>query len=335
MVGGTYPGFRPLTPNRGSSMIAASELPLYHHYLPAFYQSRWSGEDGRLRRFSKPHGDKLATKWVSPQVSGGEDLLYTDHSTPAESAQAMESGFMSPLNSLASEALIALETDNPAVRKDARLRSAWSRFLMSLMMRMPDHLETLTTGLAEEWARRMPELEAAYEAKKGPHDPATFAAYMDTRSPDEVRSWMLSVLRTLMDHALIGEMINNMRWFVRTVDGPAEFLTSDRPLITWYEFAAHDFYIILPIGPKSAFVAVNNEKTQRGIEARAADEWVTGLNRSIVGAANKFVFARDDGMKDFIAQHFGAKARTTLFEYLLRFRCKKNAEAGAGARHCL
>lgn len=122
-------------------------------------------------RLGKPYGDKLATKWVSPQVSGGEDLQYTDPSAPAEGTQAMENGFMSPLDSLASEALAALETGNPAIRKDSRLWSAWLRFLMSLMMRMPDHLETLTTGLAQDWARQMPELEATYEARKGPDDP--------------------------------------------------------------------------------------------------------------------------------------------------------------------
>ena len=239
----------------------------------------------------------------------------------------METGFMSRLDSRASDALVALEAGDQAIRKEPQLRSAWSRFLMSLMMRMPDHLETLETGLVEEWARRTPELAALYETQRRPDDPATFAAYMDKRSPGELRGWMLSVLRALMDHSQIGEMINNMRWFVRTIDGPAEFLTSDRPLITWYEFAAQDSYIILPIGPKSAFVAVNNEETQKRIEARAAEEWVTALNSYIVGAARKFVFARDDCMKDLIAAHFGDAPRTTLIEYLLRFRRAEYAKS--------
>lgn len=324
----TCPELRALVGNEGNELTAVPDQPLYHHYLPAFYQSRWSGADGRLRRFSKPYGNRLTTKWVSPKVSGGEDLLYTDHSVAPEGAQVMESDFLSPLDSQASEALIALETDDPIIRTDPRLRSAWSRFLMSLMMRMPDHLETLTKGLVEEWARQMLELEAAYQAKKAPDDPATFAGYSDKQSPDELRSWMLSVLRTLMDHVLIGEKINNMRWFVRTIDGPAKFLTSDRPLITCYEFAARDSYIILPIGPSSAFVAVNNEETQRRIEACAAEQWVDNLNKSIAGAARKFVFAEDDSMKSFIAEHFGEKPRTTLFEYLTSFRRKRNAESG-------
>ncbi|MCD2175073.1 DUF4238 domain-containing protein [Rhizobium sp. C4] len=307
-------------------MDNTKQQPLYHHYLPSFYQARWAGEDGKLRRFSKPIENKIVAKWVSPEVSGGEDLLYTDHAAPVDIAQALESGFMSPLDSLASQALVALEANDPILRRDSRLRSAWSRFLMSLMMRMPDHLETLSGGLMEEWARAMPELEAAYAVGKGPTDPATLTEYLDGRSPHEIRSWMFRVLRTLIDHSQVGALINNMRWFVREIDGPAQFLTSDRPIITLYEFAAEDSYIILPIGPKSAFVAVNNVATQRRIEAYDAERWVGGLNRLIAGAAVRFAFARDDEMRPLIEKAFGSKPRTTLFQYLVRYQRQKNPD---------
>jgi hypothetical protein len=299
------------------------ELPLYHHYLPSFYQARWAGPDGRLRRFSKPHGDKLVAKWVSPLVSGGEDLLYTDPMAEPSMAQGLETGFMSPLDSAAAEALAALELDDPRIRRDSGLRSGWSRFLLSLMMRMPDHLDTLEAGLAKEWALKMPELEPTYAAKRGPADPPTFAEYMASRSPDDLRSWMISVLPTLVDHALIGELINNMRWFIRRIQGGAEFLTSDRPIIASHQFSGTDSYIILPIGPKAAFCAVNNIETQRRIEAYDPELWVANVNRAIAGAAQKFVFARDDGMRDFVAEHFGTRPRETLFERLVRFRGAK------------
>ncbi|WP_299734108.1 DUF4238 domain-containing protein [uncultured Tateyamaria sp.] len=312
-------------------MNRKTELPLYHHYLPSFYQARWVGENGKLRRFSKPYADKFVAKWVSPQVSGGEKRLYTDPSAVPERAQDAETGFMSPLDSAAADALTALEQGDPRMRRDTRMRSAWSRFLMSLMMRMPDHLDTLETGLAEEWARHMPELETAYSKNNRPGDPLTFTEYMETRSPSEMRSWMVAVLPALVDHAPIGELLNNMRWFIRRIQGNAEFLTSDRPIITWYEFTARDSYIILPIGPKAAFCAVNNLETQRRIEERDPEQWVVGLNKSIAGAAKKLVFARDDNMRDFIAEHFGTKQRTTLFEYLLRFQRKKNNEADSTA----
>ncbi|QYO75560.1 DUF4238 domain-containing protein [Devosia salina] len=312
-------------------MSEGSGLPLYHHYLPSFYQARWANEAGKLRRFSKPRPDKLVVKWVSPHVSGGEDLLYSDPVAEPKAAQTLEQKFMSPLDSLAADALTALEQDDPRIGRDGKLRSAWSRFLMSLMMRMPDHLDTLEAGLAEEWARQLPELEAAYAEKKGLGDPSTFAQYMDSLPPEEMRSWMISILPTLVDHAWIGELINNMRWFIRRIDGSAEFLTSDRPIITWHEFAAADSYLLLPIGPQAAFCAVNNVETQRRIEAVDPEQWVTGLNKVVAGAAVEFVFARDDGMKEFVAEHFGTRPRTTLFERLVQFRRRKNQQSGLSA----
>jgi hypothetical protein len=78
----------------------------------------------------------LVAKWVSPQVSGGEERLYIDPSAVPERAQEAETGFMSPLDSAAAEALAALEQGDYRMRRDPQMRSAWSRFLMSLMMRM-------------------------------------------------------------------------------------------------------------------------------------------------------------------------------------------------------
>lgn len=305
------------------------QQPLYHHYLPAFYQARWCGKDGRLRRFSKPYQDKFVAKWVSPEVSGGEDYLYSDKTAPTASEHAMESRFMSPLDSLASQALSALEASDPAMRHDPRLRSAWSRFLISLMMRMPDHLETLTQGLIEEWARTMPEIGIAYEAQKGPTDPATLGEYLDTLPPDEVRGWMLGVLRILINRARVGEWINNMRWFIRTIEGPSEFLTSDRPIISQYDVGTEGSYILLPIGPKRVFIAVNSLATQRQFENYDPEEWVQALNRMIAGAAVKFVFAKDDNKFAFVKEQFGIEPRETLFDKLVRYRQQKNANPDA------
>ncbi|MHB2266431.1 DUF4238 domain-containing protein [Aliihoeflea sp. PC F10.4] len=300
-------------------------VPRYHHYLPSFYQSRWAGVDGRLRRYSMPYGGKVDCKWVYPAQSGGEYNLYSDPAAPAEKAQGMESDFMSRLDSLAHDALTMLETGDPRIHRESGPRSAWSRFLMSLMMRMPNDMATLKTGLVEEWARYLPELEQAYQAKKQTGWPATFAAYMDTLHPNELESWAISVAPTLMDHSMIGELINNMRWFIREISGDAEFLTSDRPLISLYEFAADDSYIMLPIGPKAVFVAVNNLATQRRIEANDPAVWVESMNRMVVGAAKRFVFGTDDSRKDFVREHLGKRQRKTLFEMLVEYRKAQNS----------
>ncbi|MBY5818474.1 DUF4238 domain-containing protein [Rhizobium leguminosarum] len=295
-------------------------LPKYHHYLPSFYQSRWASDDGRLRRFSRPR-DQIVAKWVFPTQSGGENNLYSDPEAIPDKAQVLESEFMSPLDSLASQALAMIETGDTKINRDPKFRSAWSRFLMSLMMRMPDDIDTLKISLVEEWARAIPELELVYAADRQDDWPPTFQEYL-AQSPNRFSSWASSLLRTLIDHQNIGALLNNMRWFIREISGDAQFLTSDRPLITWYDFAEPDTYIFVPIGPKRAFVAVNNLETQRRIEAQPAEEWVLNLNKLVAGAAKKFVFATDDQPRKLVEQHFGSRPRTTLFQYLLRHRRK-------------
>ena len=53
------------------------------------------------------------------------------------------------------------------------------------------------------------------------------------------------------------------------------------------------------------------------------DERVNRLNRLIAGAAVKLVIAQGDGMRDRIREHFGTVPRTSMFEYLVRFRRSK------------
>jgi hypothetical protein len=308
--------------------VAMQNPPIFHHYLPSFYQSRWAGADGRLRRYSMPHGDKVVCRWVYPTESGGEDYLYTDPAAPPETAQKLESGFMSKLDSQAHNALTMIEAGDSRINRESGPRSAWSRFLMSLMMRMPNDIATLKAELSREWARHMPEIEKAYQAKKEPGWPKNFQEYMDTLLPHEMESWAISVAPTLIDHRLIGELINNMRWFTREISGDAQLLTSDRPLISLYEFSAPDSYIMLPVGPRRMFVAVNNLETQRRIEANDPG-WVTSMNRIVVGAAKQFVFGADDSQKGFVRQHLGQKPRKTVFEMLIEYRKRKNVKRAA------
>ncbi|ESY64766.1 hypothetical protein X742_25055 [Mesorhizobium sp. LNHC232B00] len=285
-----------------------------------------------MRRYRQVHGGKIDRKWVYPTQSGGEDYLYSDPTKPVGEAQWVEKNFMSPMDSLAHDALTMIEAGDPRINRESKARSAWSRFLMSLMMRMPNDIETLKTSLNEEWLLRIPKLEQEYLKKKQPGGPATFAEYLESRGSKDFESWAISIAPKLIDHRLIGSMINNMRWFFRQVSGHSEFLTSDRPILTLYEFASQDSYIMLPIGPRRLFVAVNNIETQRLIERRESVEFVAGINRLIVGAAKEFVFACDDSHSEFVTEHFGKRPRTTMFEHLQRLRRKKREEASNAGR---
>ena len=109
--------------------------PVKHHYTPQFLLHSWTGDDGKLWRFTSPHPGKIATKRVAPAEIGYQKHLYAIPGTAPEKAQAIEEKFMSALDSQAADAHKLLLLGRVALSQ--KLRSAWSRFLMSQWFRTP------------------------------------------------------------------------------------------------------------------------------------------------------------------------------------------------------
>jgi len=289
--------------------------PIKHHFNPEFYLSRWTGNDGRLCQFSKPR-DEIVPNRRYPSQTGFQERLYEMMDQPPELAQQVESRFMQPLDTLAAEALAALEADDPIMTRDVRLRSGWSRFIMSMMLRGPEAIQGLKRGIAAQWKKSMPELEAKYALVRSPEDPTTLQEYLaqTERSTD---GWAVSLAPRLIDHAKIGEMLNNMRWFIRRiVSDKGEFLTSDRPVLMSWTLTEEHAFLFLPLGPKAMFAAVNDIETQRIVEERDPAEQVRNWNQFLAGQAQRYVYAQDDSMRAFVAEHFGKHRRATPFELL-------------------
>ncbi|MGH6871251.1 MAG: DUF4238 domain-containing protein [Rhizomicrobium sp.] len=300
-------------------------IPLKHHHLPIFYLKRWVGADGRLCQFSRPFKEIVPKRKYPAQTAYVEGLYEMPGLSPEE-AQKIEQKFMQPADTLAAEALAMLETSDPRILSESKPRSAWSRFIMTLLMRTPEDIAALKSGVLKEWADSIPELQEKYEARKGPDDPPTVEEYLAKMDPHQAEQMAMALGPKLMDHAKIGELINNMRWLVvRITSGVGEFLTSDRPVIMTTTLTEENAYIFLPIGPKALFVAVNDEATQKRIEARDPAERVEATNRFIAGHAVKYVYATDDGALDYVKQHMGTHPRTSLLEQLVAFRKNKKA----------
>jgi len=308
-------------------------IPLRHHYLPEFYLSRWCAEDGKLCQLTKLDDGRVIPNRRSPKQTGFADRLYEIEGLPPEQAQRVESGFMRTLDTRASEALHALESDDPRMTRDSKLRSSWSRFILSLMLRDPHSIRALKAGVATQWKSAMLDLEPRYLAARRPTDPETLAEFLvqDRRSTD---SRAMELAPRLIDHSGIGEVLNNMRWLVKRITSEkGEFITSDRPVFSTWTITEPDAFIFLPIAPKTVFVAVNDIETQRKIEARDPAELVTSLNMMVTGRAVKFAYARDDTLLPFVQQHMGTRQRPTFVEQLAqRYQRACDSQPTAAAR---
>jgi hypothetical protein len=295
-------------------------VPLKHHHLPVFYLHRWTGEDGRLCQFSRPYKE-IVPKRLHPEQTGFVERLYELKGLPQDQAQKIEQFFMQPLDTSAAEALVMLENDDPRMKTDGEARSAWSLFIMSLLMRSPEDIEALKLAIADEWTRSVPELEIKYAARRGQNDPPTFQVYLAQCDSSYVERWAMTLLPKLIDHRMIGELLNKMRWIVRSFPSEAgELLTSDCPVIMSATLSEQNAYLFLPISPNRLFVAVNDIETQQRVVLRDPAEQVDAVNQYVVGGAVKFVYGHDDRILAYVQEHMGTKPRKRLIDRLAASR---------------
>jgi Protein of unknown function (DUF4238) len=308
------------SPPKGGPM-AAINVPIYHHYIPQFYLRRWADRERKLCRFSKPY-DRIIAKTVATRGTGGADGLYEMKSVSPEYAQWFETGPMKAIDTAASGVLGLLECgklDSVTVSQ----RSAWARFLMSMLMRGPRDIEVLKVEYVQEWQTLIPEIVANLQSSDNDVTRALAQNLPEMLSPDSpmLADWGLETAISLMDHAGIGQMLINMQWLVRDIpeDGP-ELLTSDRPIIKSSELIQLDDFVMLPIGPRKLFIAVGGVDTEQRVQAYDAAVQAEAVNRFIVGRAQESVYGTSDAQLEFVRSHMGTEPEKTLFERLAAFR---------------
>ena len=189
---------------------------------------------------------------------------------------------------------------------DARPRSAWTRFILSLRFRSPEVVHDLKRHMQEVWKAGVDHLQANYNALRLPSDPPTFEEYMQRCKPEAPYKGALLLLQEIIDNDRVGPTIFDMHWSrVSLVASSLPLLTSDRPLDMPLGLSKNAAYIALPIGPNMLFLASN----ERALAQRLADsdptDVVKKINVTVVGQARKFVWGFDDGQLKFVQNRMG------------------------------
>lgn len=299
-----------------------------HHYIPIFYTKRWTA-DGILCEYSTPYGRKVKPLRKAPSATGYRDRLYEMKGFPEALAQQIEERFFSPADAAAADALTYMETTGNPVPNTPRLRSGWTRFMTSLMFRMPEDIDILYASLAREFRTSDPRNEKAYAdalallARNTDIDkPETFADYLAGLSDGDESYFVFKVIRSMVDNERIGNTINSMIWRVIAIkdDARTDLLTSDRPLIKTPNLSRNDSYLAIAIGPRKLFLAARSRRFLDKMSAKEGRQLVVAHNRAIVGAAVKFVYGRnaDDEALEYIQRHMGTLRKEGIAEKLAR-----------------
>jgi uncharacterized protein DUF4238 len=276
-----------------------------HHYLPKFYLKQWAKTHGQLCEFSRQHGQtKLRRK--HPDAAGYVRGLNTVEGLPPAEAQFLEEVFFQIADDGAARVLQKL-LQPPPWQLTAKERSAWSRFIMSLMVRNPESLEKYKKVAAAMFQESLPHIEAAYAKDRKPDDPPTYTEYAEQRGSHSAGRTIVRVVQTLADNAELGRRINAMRWTVLFNPNPRfELLTSDRPMLVTNGIGPPNGELSIPISPFHIFVATNNPEIEMKIRmVWKSREGVAIVNDRVASQARKYVYGTDDRQLAFVSKRLG------------------------------
>lgn len=222
--------------------------PTKHHYIPAFYLKRWVGTDGKVTEFTKPYRD-VVVKPIVPERTGYQERLYELKGYEPELAQQVEEKFFKPIDARASNALDMLERHGHNAPWNSDSRSAWTRFILSLLLRCPEDIALFREWWHTDFGQTDEAAEARYRATRKDGDPETFAEFLEGQPLSLKERYQYKILFSLIDHPKVGGDMNVMHW--RVLQMPAEaptLLTSDRPVLRTNNLKEPQGHIALPIG---------------------------------------------------------------------------------------
>lgn len=275
-----------------------------HHYVPAFYLRQWAGNagTGELCEHKKVY-NTVAPRKTSAEGTGYEIDLYRIDGVPAETAQNLEIIFMKLVDTDAHRALVKLRT-KPRSPWPGQLRSAWTRFILSLLFRTPEVVRLLKSHIRDLWRIGSEALQEQYAERRKPGDPETFEEYYARTDPHAPHIGAAMMLQQIIDNEHVGPTVFRMIWSRVSVSGSkVPLLTSDRPLDMPLGLGQRNAYIALPIGPYDIFVAAYDPSLARKASDENPTQLVKRMNLATVQRARRFVWGIDDSQLPFIRKH--------------------------------
>ena len=298
--------------------------PKRHHYIPVFFLKRWA-LDGKVLQFSRLPTGRVVTKRVAPSGTGFVDNLYSLTGFPPVLAQQVEELFLSPVDSRAADAMRILHGERPW-EWSSGTRTAWTRFLLSLLLRSPEDLKLFKENFHLVFLTTDGPGEQQYAASRLPKDPPTYAEYLKAVDPRYVEQHALQTWIDLLNETKLGQHINDMKWWVSTyANSEFDLMCSDRPLIMTNGLDAPNSHICLPIGPYRAFWAANDFSLKKSIDRHPDRISVREINKMVVERAARYVYATNQDQLRFVQNRMSRRPPPTIMQKLIDERVKREA----------
>ena len=187
---------------------------------------------------------------------------------------------------------------------DAELRSDFARLLLSLDVRRPMTVSSLRQegrwGIANalDSDAEVADAIAAAGLSVAPSD------YVEETLDWCLEDRALATVQRLVDNPAVGSKLINAHWHVVQL-GPYDpcFVLSDRPLIRLSGYDRPGAAWVLPLNPKSVFVAVNHPLNLERIKHASPQRLARYVNLLSVHQADQYVFSVDQNDERWLAKY--------------------------------
>lgn len=271
-----------------------------HHYIPQFYLEPWINREAdnklteyRRLKFDHEQHHRLEIKRRGKMETGWENNLYIIPGATKETKQNVERIFMGAVDGKAALARdMMLEGKVPM---EPELRHAWSRFLLSLMIRTPEEIRAFKTKVRADLSTPSPEYQERYEALRREEWPNTLEEYINQRTPLlPERTAVLVITKLIQNENILKTLMGAEWWLLDTSNRIRKILTSDHPLIMTNGLGRPDGHFALPISPNLVFVAFMRPEFGVRVRQVSSGKLLREINDVVIGQGRRSVYAFDE-----------------------------------------
>jgi hypothetical protein len=166
-------------------------------------------------------------------------------------------------------------------------------FLRAAIVRVPEKIAEAKKIGTKHLVRVLEQDPEEYLSRKGDAHEATFLEWVKNNRPEVFANVGLSHhTHFLTDRKYFGPYMQ-LPWLVYGVeDASVELLLGDRPIWTHKHPSQPDFMAVMPLSPRSVFIAAKSDQLIQRLTGEAANTVARRVNESIVQQARLRVYGR-------------------------------------------
>jgi hypothetical protein len=269
-----------------------------HHFIPAAFLAEWEvGQPGgvpRLSAFACKHGQVRSRARRAKSVAKVVGL-YAWRGVPAEQRNQLEAEVFQRIDN--DGAIVHQRLLRNDVELDARSQSDWTRFVVSLLLRLPP--------IIRYYFARTPHILNGISEGDTPELAERFREVVRQLGPALPENMTLGAIRDLMGECKAHYALTAATWTIRDVSqARTDLILGDNPVLR-YGPMTESHLLVLPISPVKLFIASSEASCLERLAALPDDEIVFWTNRDSAAQAYQYVYATGEHHRRLARRRLG------------------------------